>query len=155
MGADSGTICFGIVKYDIQMAANFWSDRKWFRDWHLGCQSTDWGDEEMKRVDANAKNGASRHHEMMNTNRFAALKSTYQVSASVSMRESQHIFVVCPCILQVSRLARTTPHDHLRLIFRGRTFHQSTATTISGHLSAQIYHLACNILYISSGDSHC
>ena len=109
----------------------------------------------MKCVDANAKNGASRHHEKMNTNRFAVLKNTYQISASISIRESQHIFVACPCLLQVSRLARSKSYDHLRLICRGRTFHKSTATTASEHLCAQIYHLACNILYISSGDSHC
>ena len=109
----------------------------------------------MKCVDANAKNGASRHHDKMNINRFAVLKSTYQISASEYIRESQHIFVACSCFLQVSRLARTKSYDHLRLICRGRTFHKSTATTASEHLCAQIYHLACNILYISSGDSHC
>ena len=124
-------------------------------DWHLGCQSMGWGDEEMKCVDANAKNGASRHHEKMNLIRFAVLKSTYQISASAYIRESQHIFVACSCFLQVSRFARTKSYDHLRLIFYVRTLHKSTATTAFEHSSAQIYHLACNILYISSGDSHC
>ena len=59
------------------------------------------------------------------------------------------------CFLHISRLARKKAYGPLCLIFRGHTSHESIATTASEHLGAQVYHLACNILYISSGDSHC
>ena len=109
----------------------------------------------MAGLDAYAGNGASRHHAKMKIIQFVALKSTGQISTSASTQESQRACIACPCFQQFSRFARTKSYGHLRMTSRGHAFYKSTATTASEHLRSQVYHFVCNILYISSGDSHC
>ena len=109
----------------------------------------------MKSLNAYSRNGAFRHHPKMKTNRFIALKSTGQVSASAYTQESQQTCIACPCFQQFSRFVRTESYGHLHVTSCGHAFYQSTATTASEHLRSQVYHFVCNIIYISSGDSHC
>ena len=84
-----------------------------------------------------------------------SIKSTGRVSASAYTQDSQHTCIACPCFQQFTRFVRTESYGSLRVTSRGHAFYKSTATTASEHLRSQVDHFVCNILYISSGESHC